>query len=1090
MALFDEGVLRRATISITEIPPNHLEVLGRWADMVRQGSITKHNETALDGDFKAQIVEGVLGYRPAGHPKGQTVDKEHYFGSEPVDLALGRFGESSEVIAPFELKGADTRDLDAPMLGRRESAVEQAWRYALMAGRSVRWVLVTNYLEIRLYSYRDGVRDYEAFDVSRLDRLEEYRRFVTLLSAENLLGTRTSDLLRESFAADKKIGDEFYAHYQQVRETLIGEIASDGSGHAPEQVVSMAQTILDRILFVAFAEDRELLPGDILRHAAEARNAFAPVALWDNLKGLFRLVDKGGTVSIEGELRTVSAYNGGLFRGDTKINALTLSDDTCTRLLELGGYDFAEKIDVTILGHIFEQSLRDLERHLALARGEESGDYRTLGRTSNQIKDHGIVYTPEFVARFITDRTLGAQVRQVFAEVMDMHAIAGDPSEYESLKWVKGNAPKQAKASELAAWRAYRDRLMRLRVVDPACGSGIFLVMAFDFLKREYDRVNGKIEELAGVRELFDIDAEILSRNLYGVDVNAESVEITKLSLWLKTAKRGKTLASLEHTIRTGDSLIEDASYAYLSHGFTWRDAFPEVFDEGGFDVVLGNPPYVRMELIKAMKPYLETRYAVVSDRADLYAYFYERGLRLLRADGRLGYVSNNTFFKTGSGRPLRSFLRAEAILEEVADFGDLQIFEGVTTYPVIMVMRRGAPAEDHTLSYWNVDAVPETEFGAAFDAAAASYPQSALTSGSWELEDDAPRALRTKLTDGHPTLSDTYGTPLYGIKTGLNGAFVIDRATREQLVAQDPRSEELLRPWLEGRDLRRWRVETRDLFVIYTPKKRICIDEYPAIRDHLAPYREYAENNKLRGLDHRATKQEWFELQQAQEAYVPTLEGVKIVYRDVADQCAFSMERFGAFVDCTCFFIPTDHLEALAFLNSAPVWFLMKAMTPEFRGGFARFKSQFVGQLPIPDGVTDNPRLAELARDAQAAAESRRASQRNVRRRIPDLCPPEHREADGSVKLGRRLEAWWTLDFPDFRAEVKKRFRQDIPLADRSDWEDMLTERRREIEKLNAEIARAEAEIDRIVYDLFDLTAEEIALVEAAKTQTKPAEQ
>ena len=119
-----------------------------------------------------------------------------------------------------------------------------------MAGRSVRWVLVTNYVEIRLYSYRDGVRDYETFRVDQLDMLEEYRRFLTLLSAESLLGTRTTDLLRDSFAADKKVGDEFYAHYQQVRETLIGEIAS--AGHAPEQVVSMAQTILDRILIHRF----------------------------------------------------------------------------------------------------------------------------------------------------------------------------------------------------------------------------------------------------------------------------------------------------------------------------------------------------------------------------------------------------------------------------------------------------------------------------------------------------------------------------------------------------------------------------------------------------------------------------------------------------------------------------------------------------------------------------------------------------------------------------------------------------------------------------------------------------------------------
>ena len=211
--------------------------------------------------------------------------------------------------------------------------------------------------------------------------------------------------------------------------------------------------------------------------------------------------------------------------------------------------------------------------------------------------------------------------------------------------------------------------------------------MAFDFLKAELTRVNDKIAELEGrethIDDLLDPDSEILANNLFGVDVNAESVEITKLSLWIKTARRGKVLDTLSDTIRVGDSLIENANFAYLEHGFDWAGAFPKVMgEEGGFDVVLGNPPYVRMELLKAFKPYLETRYEVVSDRADLYAYFYERGLRLLKPGGRLGYISSSTFFKTGSGRPLREYLLREATIESVVDFGDLQLFEGVTTYP------------------------------------------------------------------------------------------------------------------------------------------------------------------------------------------------------------------------------------------------------------------------------------------------------------------------------------------------------------------------------------------------------------------------
>ena len=146
-----------------------------------------------------------------------------------------------------------------------------------------------------------------------------------------------------------------------------------------------------------------------------------------------------------------------------------------------------------------------------------------------------------------------------------------------------------------------------------------------------------------------DADVEIITRNLYGVDVNSESVEITKLSLWLKTAKRGRQLESLDETIRWGNSLIEDSDFH--RRAFEWKSAFPEIFAAGGFDIVIGNPPYVRMELIKPLKPYLETRYEVVADRADLYAYFFELGVRLLKPGGRLGYISSSTFFRTAQAR-------------------------------------------------------------------------------------------------------------------------------------------------------------------------------------------------------------------------------------------------------------------------------------------------------------------------------------------------------------------------------------------------------------------------------------------------------
>jgi hypothetical protein len=600
----------------------------------------------------------------------------------------------------------------------------------------------------------------------------------------------------------------------------------------------------------------------------------------------------------------------------------------------------------------------------------------------------------------------------------------------------------------------------------------VFLIMAFDFLKAELLKVNAKLAELEGkgmAGNLLDPDSEILTHNLFGVDVNSESAEIAKLSLWIKTARRGKVLDSLDANIRVGDSLIEDSSYAYRSHGFEWKSAFPQVFAEGGFDVVLGNPPYVRMELIKPMKPWLEKRYEVVADRADLYAYFFERGIKLLKPGGRLGYISSSTFFKTGSGVPLRDFLRKNATIETVIDFGDHQIFEGVTTYPAILTMKAGAPPPGHKLRYWIIDAMPADSFADAFEDAAKPFPQAELGQGSWQLEDEALRALRAKIIAGKPTLKDVYGSPLYGIKTGLNEAFVIDTPTKEKLCAADPRSAELLKPWLEGKDLKRWHAEPRGLWIIYIPKNRVRIDDYPAIRDWLLPFKEK--------LEKRATKQEWFELQQAQEAFAPAMTADKIGYIDMAMSPSFSVQRNGEFYANTAYFIPTSDLFLLGLLNTSISWFIWSGFAAMARGGVRRLFTQHVEQTPIPVASRqERDEIGALAGAAQAAAEKRYKLQQSITRRIPDLAADP-----ASAKLSTALKEWWTLpDFAAFQREVKKALKAEIPLKERSEWEDWITTTRAEINALSAEISRLEAEINAKVYALFDLTPDEIRLLEA----------
>ena len=443
----------------------------------------------------------------------------------------------------------------------------------------------------------------------------------------------------------------------------------------------------------------------------------------------------------------------------------------------------------------------------------------------------------------MVEQTLGRYLHEGFLELFKSYSHETSfPRPGQAIRW-----HKRANA-ERDFWRAYQQLLLEVKVLDPACGSGAFLIAAFDFLNSEYTRVNRRLAEIAGegMGTLFDPHKAILSGNLYGVDVNAKSVEITKLSLWLRTAKRGQPLQSLRSNVRVGNSLIENSDFHYRA--FRWREAFPEIFAQGGFHIVIGNPPYISMELIKPFKPYLEKRYEVVSDRADFYCYFYELGFRLLRqrqASAR----------QTAWGSPLRRFLYVEGEDKSVVDFGDLQVFGGVTTYPAIVTMFKPQSKEqaDETIHFLKVSPPVPPDLTIHFAKNASRMPRTQLTSDSWQFEQDALAALRTKIRADRRTLGDVYGSPLYGIKTGLNDAFVLDQPTRNRLIASDPKSQEILVPFLRGDDLSKWRLKTREMWLINIPRNKIDIDNYPAIRNHLLHFRER--------LEKRATDQNWYEL-------------------------------------------------------------------------------------------------------------------------------------------------------------------------------------------------------------------------------------
>ena len=1049
MPLFNEKIVASALRAFASpADGDALSAAAEWAARARDDAFDLQNESKLEQEFNRTVIQRALGYvARAPGVTGSMQVKQAVPGGTIVDVALGSFDEGEmRIVAPLELKGPKVA-LDRIMPGRAKTPVQQAWDYAMDAP-GAQWVLVSNMKELRLYAFGHGRQLYESFDLRKIGEPQEFARLRLLLAPAQLLGGATAALLAQSASADRDVTNELYVAYKTVRGNLMSFVKDQHPEIGVEARIRTVQTLLDRVLFIAFAEDKNLLPKRSLADALAEPDRHFPRPKWDKVLKLFEWIDQGCPPE------NIPKYNGGLFRADPLIDGLALPDHLVVQFATIADYDFESEVSVNILGHIFEQSITDIENEKAAAQ------IAAPPPSASKKKREGVVYTPDFITRFIVEQTIGRHLKEIEDALLPQFGKRESGGE---IRW------RNKTAAEADFWTAYLDRMARLRILDPACGSGAFLIAAFNFLNAEQKRVRDRLSELRpGILEHLspNADVEIITNNLFGVDVNAESVEITKLALWLQTARRERALESLDDNIKHGNSVVTAEGLG--TRPFDWEAEFASILcNGGGFDIVLGNPPYVRMELLKQIKPHLEARFAVAADRADLYAYFFELGVRLLAPDGRLGFISSSTFFRTGSGMPLRSYLAERTRVEAVVDFGDLQVFEGVTTYPAIVILRKEGETDQGCLRYLNARVLPD-DLSRVFDQEALDMPRDRLGSSTWRFESDLLDTIRAKMAKGRKILAEVYGAPLYGIKTGLNDAFVLTRAQRDALVARDPRSAKLLKPFLIGENLKRWHIESDDLWLIYTPKNRIDIDDYPAIRDHLLPWRERLEG--------RATKQEWWELQQAQAAYEPHFSSAKVIWPHFQNRASFSSETEPQFLNNKCFFWPGQRPELSAFLNSSCAWFSLQSVARGKRGGYIEAEAQYVGRTPVPSDLAS---LAAPGISASDAARQLGALRQAVRHRLGDISP--------ALREISAFLDWPSFTFAELQALLKKRCKAVIPVAERDEWETWFTARKAEASALAATIVNAEAEIDRIVYRLFDLTPTEIAAIEDALALASP---
>ena len=375
-----------------------------------------------------------------------------------------------------------------------------------------------------------------------------------------------------------------------------------------------------------------------------------------------------------------------------------------------------------------------------------------------------------------------------------------------------------------------------------------------------------------------------------------------------------------------------------------------------GFDVVVGNPPYVRQEKIKELKPTLKDQYDCYTGTADLYVYFYECGFRMLRNNGVLTYISSNKYFRSAYGKKLRDFLARQSTLSQLIDFGDAPVFTSIA-YPSIITTSK-VHAQDNYLRALNWEPGPSIdEFGTIFQTKGFTMPQSALTVDGWRLTSpDALNLLEKLRSVGKPLGEYVKGRFYRGITTGLNEAFVVDSETRDQLIAEHPNSTEVLKPFLRGRDVKRWQVNFAEQYLITIESsenrahpwsgkteaeaEEIFTNTYPSIHAYFEPFRERLIKRYDQG------KYFW-ELRAC--AYWEEFQQPKIVYPDIAQGTEFSFDDDGYFLGNTSYLLPTKETWILGLLNSKAVfWFYTKTST-QIRGGFVRFIAQYVSQIPIP---------------------------------------------------------------------------------------------------------------------------------------------
>ena len=640
MAIFQKSVINKYLKNLDDDKVNKAfdNFQKFYGDKLRLLNIMQLKEENYQEGFLRDFFVQTLGYT-INPDKNYNLTTE-YKNQKDARKADGAILINENAIGVIELKSTKTKNL--------ESVKEQAFSYKNNQP-FCRYVITSNFQNLRFYI--DNATEYEEFNLFNINE-KDFKVLYLLLSKDSIFNNLPIRLKEETKFHEIDISDKLYTDYKHFKDKIFENLVKNNSQYDKLTLFKKSQKLLDRFLFIFFAEDSGLIPPNTIIKIIDQWKMFIEndeyFTLYSRFQKLFTHLDKGKNFK---NWREIPAYNGGLFQKDTLLDSpnLKIDDDILHKnTLKISTYNFNTEIDVNILGHIFEHSLNEIEEITAELQGNK------IDKKKSKRKKEGVFYTPKYITKYIIENTIDTLCSEKKEKLQINNLLIDDSFHKKDKKLNK-------KGIQLFnILKSYKEWLFTLKILDPACGSGAFLSQTLVFLINEHKQIDDLIVELTGEQiRLFDIDKTILENNIYGVDINEESVEIAKLSLWLRTAQKGRKLSDLSNNIKCGNSLIDDHEIAG-NKAFDWNIEFKEIMNNGGFDVIIGNPPYIysrNNKITSEEQKFFRKNYNFIQHRVNTYFLFIEKSHEILKNNGNLGFIIPNTWQTVNSFSELRKFL-------------------------------------------------------------------------------------------------------------------------------------------------------------------------------------------------------------------------------------------------------------------------------------------------------------------------------------------------------------------------------------------------------------------------------------------------